>query len=281
MVYDDGSFTFIGNAGINGLRSSAISASWFMMMHFVVLPLTRHISPVFHANLEKRGKLIEWRNYTVSYTFIWSCSIALVYILYHESDTMLSDLLGAKSERCKNLIAFSLGYFIADTFDMWRGSHLSTDMVFHHGIIILCYSTSVYLDTLQPYLVATLIAETNTIFLHARKLMLLAGVKKETFAYKSAISLLFLGFPCQRVFPHLWLLSNIYSDGVAGRFPEKWMFYLAFSGMLIINFLNFVLLKGLLLAEQGLIFGNLRLKYFLKSSKSKSFEGPLSAEALD
>lgn len=236
--------------GQAGLLTALLVTATFSTLHRLVLPLTAQAFPVLHANLAKRNKLADWRNYTVSFLFILIASAWVTSIIVLQGRSL--DLVEATSSACSALVVFMLGYCISDTLDMYRAGTLGVDMVFHHGVIIVAYGASVWKGLYAPYLAATLVAETNTIFLHGRKLMQLAGVERESFRYRINLLLLLLGFPAQRVVPHLWLLAETYKD--RNRFSESWHFYLAFAGLFVINVLNFVLLRSVLYADRKLIF---------------------------
>lgn len=238
--------------GMAGALSALAVTALFSTMHAVVLPATRAGFPVLYANLAKRGRLADWRNYTVSFLFIVTASVWVTSIVALEGKSM--DLMDSVSLSCSGLVWFMLGYCISDTIDMYRAGTLGTDMVFHHGVIIVAYGAAVLQGLYAPYLAASLVAETNTIFLHLRKLMQLAGVKRESLRYRVNLLLLLLGFPAQRVIPHLWLLAQTYKD--RNRFAASWHFFVAFTGLFIINVLNFLLLKGILYADRKLIFSS-------------------------
>lgn len=233
--------------GIPGLIVSVSVACLFLVLHGSVNDITFKVNADFYKSLLQRKKIGDWQNYTVSYVFILLCSFSVISILYNHGREIASDLIQADNFECKVLICMSLGHFIADTIDMYTSNQLTLDMRIHHGVIIVAYSLSVLLDKYQCYLAATLIAETNTVFLHARKLMQLAGTSRNSYIYKSNLVLLFLGFPFQRILPHLWLLSNIYAD--MERFEHLWMFLVAFLGMATINVLNVDLLLRLIKSE--------------------------------
>lgn len=252
--------------GPSGLLSAAVITASFATLHAVALPATKVAFPVLYANLTKHKKLADWRNYTVSFLFILMASAAVISIISSQGRSM--DLMESVCPACKALVVFMLGYCVSDTVDMYRSGTLGIDMIFHHGVIIVAYSASVLNGLYAPYLAATLIAETNTIFLHGRKLMQLAGVERESTMYRSNLLLLLLGFPAQRVVPHLWLLSAIYKD--RSRFVEPWHFYLAFSGLLIINVLNFILLRSILYADRKLIFSGFNNYRMISRTKSNS-----------
>ncbi|XP_078455140.1 TLC domain-containing protein 1-like isoform X1 [Lampetra planeri] len=75
------------------------------------------------------------------------------------------------------LLAISTGYFLQDTLDIvWSGQvKASWEFLFHHALVLSCFGYS--LLTLQ-YVAGTTVAllvEVNSVFLHARLLMKLAG----------------------------------------------------------------------------------------------------------
>mmetsp|Transcript_12185 Transcript_12185/g.19810 ORF Transcript_12185/g.19810 Transcript_12185/m.19810 type:complete len:252 (-) Transcript_12185:175-930(-) len=234
-------------SGPGGLLTSLCLFLLFWALHSRVLWFTRCCAPVLSANLAKRGKLNEWKNISVSFLFVCLCSLALVYIVACEGTHQLGDIMEVDSWRCRLLLCVANAYFAADTLDMALDGNFPLHLRYHHGIILVAFSTAIYYNVYAGYLVGTLIAETNTVFLHSRKLLQLAGVSRQTVKYRCIVAILLLLFPFQRVIPHLWLLQNVYKD--FNRFEYKWHFALAFGGLSVVSFLNFLLLRDILVSE--------------------------------
>jgi hypothetical protein len=242
----------LGLCGAGGLRLAGLNLACFALWNALVLPVTRRAAPGLAARLDARGRRHEWVNYVVSYSYILLVSAAVVAIAASEGVTFLSDgLVARESDTCRGVLVMSLGYFAWDTIDMARGSSLDWQMAVHHGVILSVYSCSIFFDVYQCYTVTGLICETNTVFLHLRKLMQLAEVDRESSLYKANLGLLLLGFIPQRVGPHIYLLGSVWRD--RDRFAAGWMWALAFFGLVAINWLNVLLLRAVLHADRRLL----------------------------
>lgn len=142
-----------------------------------------------------------------------------------------------------------------------------------------------------PYLMGTLVVEFNNVFLHARRLYLFAGGEKRASSdfymwnlycligmrvcVSLASSLSRCGhvgccarssvrgvdmivtthlagtYPLFRFVPHAYLIHRVWDD--YAHFPETWMFWTAFTGMLVMNVLNVVLFRMILMGDKALL----------------------------
>jgi hypothetical protein len=242
----------LGLSGAGGLRLAGLSLGCFALWNALVVPVTRCAAPGLAARLEAHGRRAEWVNYVVSLSYIVLVSTAVVAIAAREGLTFLSDgLVARESDSCRGVLVLSLGYFAFDSIDMVRGGSLDWQMALHHGVMLSVYSSSIYYDIYQVYTTTGLICETNTIFLHLRKLLQLAEVDRESRLYRANLGLLLLGFFPQRVCPHLYLLGRVWRD--RDLFAARWMWALAFLGLAAINGLNALLLRSVLHADRRLL----------------------------
>lgn len=126
---------------------------------------------------------------------------------------MREDLINSFSVSAQGVISLSVGYFLYDFVDMAiHDRRRSTELLFHHALVMTCFGLSVCTSYYQGYSLVALLVEVNSIFLHLRQLMLLFGISKGATIYK-ANSILNLGtFVVFRVFTmggmFQWLLSH-------------------------------------------------------------------------
>ncbi|CAG0914442.1 unnamed protein product [Notodromas monacha] len=85
------------------------------------------------------------------------------------------------------LAAFSLGYFLVDSVDLFLNDDKKAtrnELFIHHGFILACFGLAVFTGRYVPYAQLALLSEVNSVFLHARQLMLLQGVSKHNLVYR-------------------------------------------------------------------------------------------------
>ncbi|XP_034251615.1 TLC domain-containing protein 2-like [Thrips palmi] len=176
-----------------------------------------------------------------SITGIWSV------ICFLQIPEMQNDLINEFAVSAQGVISLSVGYFIYDFVDMAiHDRRRSTELLFHHVLVITCFGLSVCTSYYQGYSLVALLVEVNSIFLHLRQLMLLYGVSKGAPIYK-ANSVLNLGtFVVFRVFAMggmlQWLLSHRSELTVT-------VFGLGVFSLIVIMGMNFQLLYRVLKSD--------------------------------
>ena len=116
---------------------------------------------------------------------VWSTS------LY--SSSISADLVSLTSPSCAALLAFSVGYFIHDTWDsasaQYRGVRPvtleSVVLLAHHAIVITCFSTALISDQFVCLGGLSLLVEVNSVFLHGRTLVLLLGWPRDSIVFRT------------------------------------------------------------------------------------------------
>jgi len=86
-----------------------------------------------------------------------------------------------------------------------------------------------------------MLGEVNGIFLHLRRLLLIAGVSREGTAYRLSLMLVISTFIVIRIPAHIFLLARVYQDAAA--FPSTFVFIVALSASILINLHNVALLR--------------------------------------
>lgn len=97
-----------------------------------------------------------------------------------------ADMIHAYSTNAHALISVSIGYFIYDFCDMaiYHRKGSTYELLIHHSMVILCFGIAVSTRTYVAYAALSLVVEINSIFLHARQLLMIGGVSKSSRVYR-------------------------------------------------------------------------------------------------
>ncbi|KAG5445172.1 TLC domain-containing protein 2 [Clonorchis sinensis] len=120
---------------------------------------------------ESKGLFI-WRNSVLSCVHASVTGIGALFAFYLHPD-MSKDLIFAQSSFSISLVAYSLGYFIADSVHMcwWSLERSTFELLVHHFAVMTCFSSALVSGTYIGYAVVALLVEINSIFLHMRRLL--------------------------------------------------------------------------------------------------------------
>ncbi|KAF7700039.1 TLC domain-containing protein 2 [Silurus meridionalis] len=123
----------------------------------------------------------KWRNISTSFvhsliTGIWS---VLCFFMHPQ---MAEDLIETHSVLSHALVCVSIGYFLYDFFDMVFNQKInqSWELLFHHMVVISCFGLSVLTCRYVGFAVVALLVEINSIFLHLRQMLRMAGFARST-----------------------------------------------------------------------------------------------------
>uniref|UniRef100_A0A146KZI6 TLC domain-containing protein 2 n=1 Tax=Lygus hesperus TaxID=30085 RepID=A0A146KZI6_LYGHE len=148
----------------------------------------------------------KWRNIANSLIHSFITGIGACLCFYYTPE-MRKDLVGPINLASQHLISFSIGYFTYDMLDMAMNDRKSKtyELLLHHFMVILCFSTAVTGRTYQGYSLMALLVEVNSIFLHVRQLMILTDFSKNSTAYRVNNSLNMGTFVIFRVLTLAWM----------------------------------------------------------------------------
>ncbi|KAJ8280967.1 hypothetical protein GJAV_G00061590 [Gymnothorax javanicus] len=139
------------------------------------------------------------------------------------------------------------GYFIHDFLDMVHNQTLSQswELLFHHVVVIACLGVSVLTGQYVGFAVVALLVEINSIFLHLRQVLRLAGLGASTPGRVN--SLLNLGtFVVFRISTLAWMTRWL----VLNRERVPLLSYTTGSvGLAVVTTMNIVLFYRLLRAD--------------------------------
>ncbi|KAG7484070.1 hypothetical protein MATL_G00045210 [Megalops atlanticus] len=123
----------------------------------------------------------KWRNISTSFvhsiiTGIWA---VLCFYLHPQ---MAEDLISTHSVFSHALVCVSIGYFIYDFCDMVFNQKITQawELLFHHTVVITCFGISVLTCRYVGFAVVALLVEINSVFLHLRQVLRMAGRAKTT-----------------------------------------------------------------------------------------------------
>ncbi|KAJ7997521.1 hypothetical protein DPEC_G00229880 [Dallia pectoralis] len=129
----------------------------------------------------------KWNNLSVSIvhstvTAVWAIASAA------HSPVMLEDMYSATSPLAYLLVCFSTGYFIHDAADIvFSGnSRTSWEFLLHHVLVLFFFLRSIVTRLYVAGVVVALFVEVNSIFLHARRMLLLARIDTCSYHYSLA-----------------------------------------------------------------------------------------------
>lgn len=127
----------------------------------------------------------KWRNVLTS--FIHSTITGLwAPLAFAAQPSLGADMIHAYSTGAHTLISVSIGYFIYDFLDMaiYHRKGSTYELLIHHAMVILCFGIAVSTRTYVAYAALSLVVEINSIFLHARQLLMIGSVPKSSWIYR-------------------------------------------------------------------------------------------------
>ncbi|XP_066492560.1 TLC domain-containing protein 2 [Tiliqua scincoides] len=123
----------------------------------------------------------KWRNIWTSFAHsLLSGSGALIGFYLHPQ--MAEDLIDTYSPGAHRLVGISVGYFVQDFLDMMCNQklHQCWELLFHHTVVIVCLGISFVVHRFVGFALVALLVEVNSIFLHLRSILRMAGLTHTT-----------------------------------------------------------------------------------------------------
>ena len=149
----------------------------------LVNTLAGHLTPTSASKSpQQRWK---WRNVMTSlvHSIITGTWAAAAFI---QEPSMKEDLQREFSLSSHTLVCFSIGYFLYDAADMILNHRKRStyELLLHHSLVILCYSVAVISKQFVAFVALSLVVEINSVFLHARQLLIITNEPKNSPRYK-------------------------------------------------------------------------------------------------
>ncbi|XP_044286538.1 TLC domain-containing protein 2 isoform X2 [Varanus komodoensis] len=160
---------------------------------------------------------------------------------------MAEDLLDAHPLAAHRLLGVSVGYFLQDFLDMVCHQKLRQcwELLFHHSVVIACFGFAFLVHRYVGFAMVALLVEINSIFLHLRTILRMAGLAN-TPSYRLT-SLLNLGtYVVFRIMTLAWMMRWLLLNRES--IPPG-SYALSMLGMAIMTPMNVVLFFRLLRSD--------------------------------
>lgn len=226
---------------VYGYAGILLSVCFFQSLNQIVLRLVGCPKTVGRENVWK------WRNLVVSWTHalivgVWDLTC---FFWYPE---LVSDLISYHNFYIYSMVAFSTGYFLHDLIDIVVNKQSSSmwEVIPHHVAITTMFIANLVHCHCIAYSVIALLAEVNTVFLHSRKLLQMAGVAFDRPLYRANAALNLATFVTCRFVCLVWIGYGIICwRELVGRF----YIIAAWLAMIVMCPINAVLFWRLLCSD--------------------------------
>ncbi|CAL8107607.1 unnamed protein product [Calicophoron daubneyi] len=240
---------------VEAMMNSAFSPQITVVLAFILFYCIDFGLKSFASLSKVRNKdayeLTRLRNYTLSVVHAFAAGIYSLYCLIVSRD-LLGDMISAESEAAYHLLGFSTGYFIHDVYHnvCCRICLRSIEIILHHVAVVLCFVVVMECRILVLYAIFGLLMELNSIFLHARQIMLHLGVDPQSFVYRINASINVASFIVFR----LILGGFLYTWAIANRHRIPYVIALILIGSFTLFILmNFVLFWRVLASDRRIL----------------------------
>ncbi|KAF6724954.1 Calfacilitin [Oryzias melastigma] len=156
----------------------------------------------------------KWKNLSVSMvhsvlTAVWALTCVVV------SPELLGDLRSYHTPLSYLLVCVSTGYFVQDAGDIILTGHArgSWEFLLHHAMVIWCFLYTLYTHLFIAGAVIALFVEVNSVTLHLRLMLKLAGAQDSSLYYvnKFVNMVTYIAFRLSAQFYLTWYLTSNYS----------------------------------------------------------------------
>ncbi|KAK1948449.1 TLC domain-containing protein 2 [Phytophthora citrophthora] len=135
--------------------------------------------------------------------------------------------------------AVSTGYFAYDLWDyMLNGLYVkSPGIIVHHVVVLICYISALTKTVGVPLLSLALMCELHSVFMHARKLLVMSNFSVQQSSLLRWIwRAQWMSFAVARFLPHM--IVAVLTFKARENFVQELHFGMAFGGIIFINLLN-------------------------------------------
>ena len=186
--------------------------------------------------------IIENKSSVKFINMIMSCthaSIAACWSLYClcTVDGFFSDIMYHSPVPCYILCCFSIGYFLHDALHTARHVKYpkSRELYLHHIAVGGAFGTIIYSHRYVNFSTLGLVAELNSVFLHARTMLLMLGYSKSSGLYKFNGILNVLSFIFSRICILFWMCRWMLLHFHGSAQPYHTILTVLLSALTIIN----------------------------------------------
>mmetsp|Transcript_11778 Transcript_11778/g.15372 ORF Transcript_11778/g.15372 Transcript_11778/m.15372 type:complete len:284 (+) Transcript_11778:85-936(+) len=225
------------------LWTMMISFIFFLLMATIMVPQISTSIPGFCNIPPAKNSL--WTNTCVSCIHATIVGLMVLFTFSTDRVLMYQDFQHGYNDFAVIILSVNTGYFAYDTLHMsfYKLHKKDPSIMLHHVVIMTCNTIAVHQKTCIPYIVGMLMSEVNSVFLHLRKLLSMLKLGTSSMAYQLSWKLLWVTFNWFRVIPCVFIASMAWIN--RKEFEKMYIFFLGFSGSLVINVLNFFLWKNL------------------------------------
>lgn len=180
-----------------------------------------------------------WRNLFISWIHGMICGSwnILCFFLYPE---IFEDLIEHINYFTYMMVAFSTGYFLYDSIDMYLNNRLKSnwEVTLHHIAVTSMFWSNVHTGLCIGYNCVALMAEINSFFLHSRKLLQMYEIGFNHWFYRLVTYLNLFSFVSCRGFSICRIFYGMYIE--PSRVPV--VFYVCLSmSMVVMSVINVIL----------------------------------------
>ncbi|CAI5715582.1 unnamed protein product [Hyaloperonospora brassicae] len=155
------------------------------------------------------------------------------------SHSLHSDYVNAATRSEFITTAISTGYFAYDLWDyVLNGLYVkSPDIVFHHVVVLVCYTSALSKTVGVPLLSLALVCELHSVFLHSRKLLTMSNYSARYSRFLRWVwRAQWVFFALARLPLHVFVAVLTYQ--ARSLFARQLHWTMAFGGIVFINLLN-------------------------------------------
>ncbi|UJR13523.1 hypothetical protein I4U23_000537 [Adineta vaga] len=233
-----------------GLCWTVLSFGFFVLCRYLVTPIsllrpsptkTNRIpsKPYIHTCLTcSNDQQWERLNLLVSWIHSLITGLSVIYSFWTYAPYMYNDLVTHVTLFTYLTCALSFGYFWYDFCDILsnrRGSEM-TELLFHHVLTLIFFSFNIFRIMNIGYQMFALIAEINSIFLHARKLFHLYKIPRDNLVVRFNMFLNILTFILCRLCMLIFVTIFVYHDRYRlGNLNYIYVMYVLIPSVWIMN----------------------------------------------
>uniref|UniRef100_UPI00358F7646 TLC domain-containing protein 2-like n=1 Tax=Myxine glutinosa TaxID=7769 RepID=UPI00358F7646 len=188
----------------------------------------------------------KWRNSCTSLLHSLSTGFGTLFGFYLHPE-MAEDMINTHGLFSYYLVSFSIGYFVHDILDMVQNQRLQRcwELLTHHLVVVTCFGVVVLSRRYVGFAMVALLVELNSILLHTRQLLIMAGYRSGTTA--RVICLLNIAsFAVFRVLTIAWMTRWLVLN--CDRIPSS-AYMLGSVGMAVMTVMNTALFYRLLRSD--------------------------------
>ncbi|XP_062591701.1 TLC domain-containing protein 2-like [Saccostrea cucullata] len=230
-------------ASDSDLRKVEVDVRYGYLMMFSTIVVFHSLNKFVSRYVETPQSVKEdpwrWRNLVISWIHGMICGTwnVLCFVLYPE---IFDDLIEHINYFTYMMVAFSTGYFIYDSIDMYLNGRLLSnwEVTLHHIAVTSMFWSNVHQGSCIGYNCVALMAEINSFFLHSRKLLQMWKIGFDHWFYKLVTYLNLFTFVSCRGFSICRIFYGMYIE--PSRVP--FFFYCCLSlSMFVMSVINVVL----------------------------------------